>query len=185
MQVKSSDSSYYDSIQEHCNKIGVRLLTPKQVFDLQGAQPTKRNVNIQLGCFHECVMSKMAFKVFEMKTGNCRHCEGSDILELEKLTNQDIASGNLTQEQFESMDEDHYTLSCLRSKARTHGVPLADLVDIWLAQEGNCARCDSRLFPTASTKSFYFVELMEDGNDSEEEEFYETFGGFVCGMCKD
>lgn len=187
IKVPIPNNNYYDAIREHCEKLGAKLLTPKQVFDLQGAQPTKRNVNIQLGCFHECVMSKMAFKVFEMKTGNCRHCENSDILELEKLTNQDIADGNLSQEQFESLDEDHYTLSCIRCKARTHGVPLADLVDIWLAQDGNCARCECKLFPTASTKSFYFVELTEDGNE-DEDEFPNTdamTGGFVCNVCRD
>lgn len=179
---------YYQRIQNHCDTIGVKLLTPKQVFDLQGAQPTKRNVNIQLGCFHECVMSKMAFKVFEMKTGNCRLCENSDILELEQMTNQDIADSHLTQEQFESMDEDHYTLACLRSKAKSQGLALSDLIDIWLSQNGNCARCECKLFPTASTKSFYFVELTEDG-DSDEDSMQvpneEHYGGFVCSMCKD
>lgn len=183
-----TSSSYYDSIQEHCVKLGVTLLTPKQVFDMQGAQPTKRNVNVQLGCFHECVMSKMAFKVFEMKTGNCRHCENSDILELEKLTNQDIADNQLTQEQFESLDEDHYTLACIRSKSKLHGLSLSDLVDIWLAQNGNCARCECKLFPTASTKSFYYADFIEDGptSDGEEEVQDDTgFGAFVCSVCRD
>lgn len=177
---------YFHQIKEHCKHIGVKILTPEPVFQLQvGTQPTKRNVNIQLGCFHECVMSKMAFKIFEIKSDKCRLCESSDIFALEQLTTQDIADGNLTQEQFESMDEDHYTLSCLRYKSKSHGVSLSDIVDIWLAQDGNCARCECKLFPTASTRSFYYVELVEDGNDSEEEDDEIGIGGFVCGICKD
>lgn len=183
----NASKKYYQGIQQHCESIGVKLLTPEPVFNLQiGTQPTKRNVNVQLGCFHECVMSKLAFKVFEMKTEKCRLCENSDILELEQFTNQDIADNQLTQEQFESLDEDHYTLACLRSKSKSHGVPLADLVDIWLAQSGNCARCECQLFPTASTKSFYFTELVEDGSDHEEDIPEDaSFGGFICGVCRD
>lgn len=182
----NSDKKYYQQIQAYCEKIGVKLLTPEQVFLLQvGTQPTKRNVNIQLGCFHECVMNKMAFKIFEMRSNNCRLCESSDILELESMTNQDISDGNLSQEQFESLDEDHYTLSCIRYKSKSQGVPLSDLVDIWIAQDGNCARCDSKLFPTASTRSFYFIELTEHQDEEEDSLEEESFGGFVCGMCKD
>lgn len=190
LQTMNSTRKYFQQIKEHCTDIGVKLLTPEPVFQLQvGTQPTKRNINIQLGCFHECVMSKMAFKIFEMKSDKCRLCEGSDIVELEQLTNQDIADGNLTQDQFESMDEDHYTLSCLRYKSKSHGVSLGELVDLWIAQDGNCARCDCKLFPTASTRSFYFVELIEDENDSEEDGTADSvtgvIGGFVCGICKD
>lgn len=184
------DSEYYDRLNEFCKNLGVKLLTPKQVFQIQRIQPTKRNVNVQLGCFHECVVSKLAFKVFEMRSEKCRMCQNSDILELEQLANQDIADGNLTQEQLEELDEDYYTLACLRYKAKSQGLPLSDLVDIWLTQGGNCARCECELYPTASTRSFYFVEMQQGDEDSlvslpDDVDVDHFVGGFVCSVCRD
>jgi hypothetical protein len=184
--VVSDPTSYYERIVRHCQNIGLKLLTPKAVYDLQvGTQPTKRNITIRLGCHHACVFSKQAWSVFETRSNQCRLCRSSDPEELYQLAEQDIADGKMSQDQFDALNNDQYILACLRAKANKHNANLEDMVDIWLNGQGECARCGSELFPTASTRSFYFAEVEDDDSELEVPGDNETYGCFVCSMCKD
>lgn len=179
---------YYAQLRSHCEQIGVRLITPEALFNAQCVQPTKRTVTIRLSCFHQCVMFKQAWDVFlNMYHGECRMCRNSSLEELIALTDQDLAEKRVTQDQLTELDEDHYLLACLRCKAKKHDVPLGDMVDIWLSGEGQCYSCGVELFPTASTRSFYYVE-REPGSDEDMETppgSEPAVGVFVCGTCKD
>lgn len=117
-----------------------------------------------------------------MQDAICRMCRNSNFEELEQLTHDDIANGEITQEQVEEMTEDYYIIACLRAKAKKHNLPLHDMVDLWLEQNGECRRCDSQLFPTANTRAFYYIEPqdLEDEDDVEDA----SLGIFVCPTCK-
>ena len=113
-------------------------------------------------------------------------CQNSNADELYQLAQEDIANGELTQDQLESMDEDVYTLACLRAKAKKINVPVGDLVDVWLDQDGKCKQCEYELFPTASTRSFYHQEDLPGDSDDEDDNLpnEQSYGCFVCPDCK-
>lgn len=176
--------TYYDSILHHCASIGAKVRTSKAFFERQvNTQPTKRTLDIELGCFHRPIVSKQAWDIFTMKDASCRMCRNSNWEELAELTNNNLANGELTTEQVEELREDHYTIACLRAKANKYNVPIHDMVDIWLEQNGECKRCSSQLYPTASTRSFYYLEPQEL-EDDEDDENDASLGIFVCPMCK-
>lgn len=177
--------SYFSGIDRHCERIGAKLRTPYVLYSHQiRTQPTKRDITIELSCQHQCIMRKQAWEIFHMQSSLCRMCQNSDHDELYQLAQEDISDGELTQDQVEAMDEDYYILACLRAKAKKFGKTVGDMVEVWLDQEGKCKECETQLFPTASTRSFYYQEEGYESDSDSSLGSSEPMGVFVCPLCK-
>ena len=158
----------YQRLEMFCKSIRVDLLTTSEMFAFQlSERPSRRMVYIRLGCRHRCVSYKPAFQVYNMESNQCRMCNSGDRVEFADKALEDIRNGLITEDQWSAIDEDAELLMCLRSKARTNECDLSDIVEQWIDQDGHCKECEEEMFPTLSTRSFYYKD-----------------GDFVCPMCK-
>lgn len=143
----------YEILSAHCTSLGVRLMTTQNSYDTMPETPRCRPMAVQLGCIHQCATTKLAWQLLDTKNGDCPMCaDGIDVV-MEIIETQ-LMERHLTLDHIRAMNEDHPTIACLYAKTKhAPGTIVSDMIELWLKQDGKCARCKCMLFPTLSTRS--------------------------------
>lgn len=112
-------------------------------------------VKIRYGCRHQCETIKTVRQVMDMKSGDCPMCCDGIQVAMELVDTQ-LMERHLTIQQFQDLGEDYHTIACLYALTKhVPGTVVSDMIRIWQKQEGTCAKCKCKLYPTLSTRAMH------------------------------
>lgn len=145
----------YQSLQHHCESLGICLLTSQELFEIAPEPPLKRLVLIKLGCKHKCMITKLVWQILALTTGDCPMCvNGTDVIH--EIIETQLMERHITIQQIDQMKCDYHTITCLYALTKhTRGVIVSDLIKVWIYQDGKCAKCKCKMYPTLSTRAMH------------------------------
>lgn len=135
-----------EPLRNHAKSIKIELIS-----EIVPQQP----VRFRYSCRHKCEIEKTIKQIMDMKSGECPMCCDGIQVAMEIVETQ-LMEHHLTIQQIQDLQEDYHTIACLYALTKhVPGTVVSDMIRIWKRQEGNCAKCKCKLYPTLSTRAMH------------------------------